>query len=89
VRIDYTVGRHCSATCSLSVASSEPVSKFVGKGDKAPDWKIIDDHNVQLRDRAPRWRSGPHYNGDDHLHGSGGRPQRTPVTVFVPHDQGW
>jgi subtilisin-like proprotein convertase family protein len=88
VRIDYTVDDNCSATCSLSVASSEPVSG-VGKGDKAPDWKIIDANNVQLRTERRGNGPGRTYTVTITCADPAGGRSSTPVRVFVPHDQGW
>ena len=35
-------------SCALSVSSNEPVNG-TGDGDTAPDWEVVDAHNLRLR----------------------------------------
>jgi hypothetical protein len=49
VEIDYSAVDYCGAAwCELYVFSNEP-EYGLGDGDLAPDWEIIDPHNVMLR----------------------------------------
>jgi hypothetical protein len=55
VTVSYTATDNCPVSCTLSVASNEPVDG-TGDGDSSPDWNVVDDHHVQLR--AERSGSG-------------------------------
>ena len=48
--VNYTSTDGCSpgGTCVLSVTSNEPING-TDDGDTAPDWEIIDGHNLRLR----------------------------------------
>jgi photosystem II stability/assembly factor-like uncharacterized protein len=48
VAVNYTATDNCPLTCVLTVSSNEPIDGL-GDGDTAPDWEVIDDHNVRLR----------------------------------------
>jgi hypothetical protein len=48
VAVNYTATDNCPLTCVLTVSSNEPIDGL-GDGDTAPDWQVIDDHNVRLR----------------------------------------
>jgi subtilisin-like proprotein convertase family protein len=90
VTIDYEVDDNCgTATCSLSVTSSEPVSKVTGKGDKAPDWIVLDDHRLQLRTERLGGGPGRTYTVTVTCTDPAGGSSSKSTTVFVPHDQGW
>jgi DNA/RNA endonuclease G (NUC1) len=54
VTVNYTATDDAGApSCSLRVASSEPVNGL-GDGDTAPDWQVVDEHHVKLRaERSP------------------------------------
>jgi hypothetical protein len=54
--INYSLTDNCGIINSvLSVSSNEPISG-TGDGDTAPDWEVVDNHNVKLR--AERSGSG-------------------------------
>jgi hypothetical protein len=48
VAVNYTATDNCPLTCVLTVSSNEPIDGL-GDGDTAPDWQVINDHNVKLR----------------------------------------
>src|SRR5207247_2387692 len=49
IAVNYTASDACGfATTSLAVASDEPVNG-TGDGDTAPDWEIVDNHQLRLR----------------------------------------
>ena len=49
VTVGYDVLDNCVAhVCALSVTSNEP-QNGLGDGDTSPDWRIVDDHHVELR----------------------------------------
>ncbi|HJS55278.1 MAG TPA: CHRD domain-containing protein [Chitinophagaceae bacterium] len=50
VDVDYTSTDNCPGpiACHITVTSDEP-ENGTGDGDQAPDWEIIDDHNIKLR----------------------------------------
>ena len=87
VTVGYSTINNCgSATCSLSVVSNEPVEDNRG-GNSAPDWEIIDEH--QLRLRAERAANGPGrvYTITITCTDDGGGSVTRTVTVTVPKNQ--
>ena len=48
ITVNYTATDNCSVNCVLTVASNEPIDGL-GDGDTAPDWVIIDAHQLLLR----------------------------------------
>lgn len=87
ITVDYSTINDCgSATCRLSVTSNEPV-EGTGGGDAAPDWEIIDEHQLRLRAERAGNGSGRVYTITiTCTDGSGGSATRT-VTVTVPRNQ--
>jgi hypothetical protein len=87
VTVNYGTINNCgSATCSLSVTSNEPV-EGTGGGDSAPDWVIIDEHQLRLRAERAGNGSGRVYTITiTCTDGTGGSATRT-VTVTVPKNQ--
>ena len=72
------------AGAALGWSASLPYS-----GDKAPDWIILDDHNLQLRTERLGGGPGRTYTVTvTCTDAAGGRTSKS-TTVFVPHDQGW
>ena len=87
VTVGYSTINNCgSATCSLSVVSNEPV-EGTSDGNSAPDWEIIDEH--QLRLRAERAANGPGrvYTITITCTDDGGGSATKTVTVTVPKNQ--
>jgi len=84
VTIGYTATDACS--CSLRVASNEPVNS-IGDGNTQPDWVVLDSHHVQLRAERQGPGSGRVYTIT--ITCTDGRNTTTATTtVRVPHDQG-
>ena len=87
ITVDYNTINNCGpATCSLSVASNEPV-EGTGGGDQGPDWEIIDEHQLRLRAERNAHGSGRVYTITiTCTDGSGGSTTRS-VSVRVPKNQ--
>jgi uncharacterized lipoprotein YddW (UPF0748 family) len=87
VTVAYTLADNCSPVTSiLSIACNES-KNGKGDGNKEPDYKVVDAHQVQLRAE----RSG---NGGDRIYtititatDAAGNTTSQDVTVTVPHDQ--
>jgi hypothetical protein len=86
--VSYTATDICdpSPTCSLAVASDEPVNG-VGDGNTAPDWIVLDAHHLQLRRERAGGGDGRTYTiivtcGDDD-----GNVSTEHIQVTVPHDR--
>lgn len=89
VNVTYTATDNCPGpvTCSLSVASNEPIiGPGLGAGNTTPDWIVIDDHHVKLRAERRGNGSGRVYtitvNCTDQYNNTG----HSTTTVTVPHD---
>jgi subtilisin-like proprotein convertase family protein len=87
VTVSYTSTDNsgASATCSLSVTSTEPINGS-GDGNTDPDWEVVDAHTVRLRAE----RAG---NGTDRVYtitvtcvDAAGNSTSASTTVTVPHD---
>jgi glycosidase len=70
-------------TCSLGVASNDPVSGL-GDGDTAPDWLVVDEHNVQVRAERGRARMGRVYTITVSCADPAGNVTKRNTTVSVP-----
>ncbi len=91
VEVTATVRDACGETTweIISVKSNQPV-KGKGDGNTAPDWKIVDEHNVLLRaERSGNDKDGRIYSivirATDE---SGNRSALKTVKVTVPHNKG-
>ncbi len=88
VSIDYAAEDPSQPiTCSLTVASNEPV-RTREKGDEAPDWEIVDPHHVRLRAERLGEGTGRTYTITLTCSDSAGNTAVETIIVKVPHDQG-
>jgi uncharacterized repeat protein (TIGR01451 family) len=90
VTISYDVTDNCPlppGSCTLSVASNEPVLGH-GSGHTSPDWIVVDDHHVLLRAEREGGGNGRIYTITITCTDSGGNSSTEEVEVTVPHDQG-
>ncbi|MGH9753919.1 MAG: VWA domain-containing protein, partial [Blastocatellia bacterium] len=89
VMVNYTVTDNCplpANACVLSVTSNEPIDG-TGDGDTAPDWEIIDAHNVRLRAERAGTGTGRIYTIAITCTDNVGSSSRKTVTVTVPHNR--
>lgn len=86
VEIEYSSTDFCGATwCELYVFSNEP-EDGLGDGDLAPDWEIIDPHNVLLRAERSGKGTGREYTILIVCYDEYGNTALAQVLVTVPHD---
>ena len=88
VFIEYFTSDNCNIeTTKLYISSNEPVNG-PGYGNKAPDWEILDAHNVLLRaERSGKGNGREYYITIKVMDDSGNLTQEV-VTITVPHDNG-
>jgi uncharacterized repeat protein (TIGR01451 family) len=87
VAVNYTIEDNCGpVTVTLSVASNEPING-TGDGDTAPDWIIVNDHQVQLRSERAGTGTGRIYTITITATDCAGQADSANVTVTVPHDR--
>ena len=87
VFIEYIVMDNCSTTTTeLYISSNEP-ENGLGGGDKAPDWEILDDHNVLLRAERSGNGNGREYYITISTYDDSWNYAERQVIVKVPHDQ--
>jgi hypothetical protein len=85
--VSYTASDNDSVSCSLSVTSNEPINGQ-GDGDTAPDWLIVDAHNLSLRaERAAPKGSGRIYTINATCVDPAGNSTSKNTTVRVPLNQ--
>jgi hypothetical protein len=87
VSVSYTSSDNCAATCSLGVASNEPIDGL-GDGDTAPDWEVVDAHNVRLRAERSGRGNGRVYTITAACTDDAGNTTTRQATVRVPRNQG-
>ena len=90
VTVSYDVTDNCPlppGSCTLSVASNEPVLGH-GSGHTSPDWIVLDDHHVLLRAEREGNGNGRIYTITITCTDSGGNSSTEEVEVTVPHDRG-
>jgi len=82
VWIDYTTSENCpeAITTQLSITSNEAIT--------SADWKIIDNHHIQLKAERSGNGSGRIYIITLTATDQSGNKNTKSTTVLVPHDQG-
>ncbi|HEX8558538.1 MAG TPA: alpha-amylase family glycosyl hydrolase [Pyrinomonadaceae bacterium] len=84
VALGYTAADDSGgATCSLGVASNEPVNG-AGDGDAAPDWVVVDEHRVRLRAERSGGGAGRVYTVTVTCADAAGNSASRSATVTVP-----
>ena len=85
VAVNYTATDNCPLTCVLTVTSNEPINGL-GDGDAAPDWEVIDDHNLRLRAERSGKGNGRLYTITTTCTDAGNHVAVKTSTVFVPRN---
>lgn len=86
VAVNYRLTDACSAvTSQLSVISNESVNG-TGDGDVAPDWEIVDRHNVRLRAERAGTGEGRIYTVTIMASDASGNTSTASVQVRVTHN---
>jgi photosystem II stability/assembly factor-like uncharacterized protein len=86
VTVDYTATDNCSAQCVLTVTSNEPINGL-GDGDTAPDWEVIDAHDLLLRSERSGKGNGRVYTIQVTCTDPAGNTVIRSTTVKVPKSQ--
>jgi hypothetical protein len=86
VTVDYTATDNCSAQCVLTVTSNEPINGQ-GDGDAAPDWEVIDAHDLLLRSERSGKGNGRVYTIQVTCTDPAGNTVIRTTTVKVPKSQ--
>ena len=86
VTVTYTTSDACGpVSSSLQVSSNEPISG-TGDGDTAPDWEVIDNHNVKLRAERSGSGDGRVYTITITATDASGNTSTSSVEVRVTHN---
>ncbi|TAL44402.1 MAG: CHRD domain-containing protein [Chitinophagaceae bacterium] len=87
IPVNYTSTDNCPGpiTCQITVTSDEPVNGYAD-GNTAPDWVIIDDHQIKLRAERAGNRDGRVYTITVSCTDQYGNTGTATTTVNVPHD---
>jgi hypothetical protein len=84
VRVNYLAADNCGpVTCTLGVSSNEPVNG-IDDGDTAPDWEVVDAHNVRLRSERSGAGGGRSYTITVTCSDLSGNSTVKTTTVSVP-----
>ncbi|HEY3042278.1 MAG TPA: HYR domain-containing protein [Pyrinomonadaceae bacterium] len=87
VAVNYTATDNCPGlNCVLTVSSNEPI-EGLGDGDTAPDWQVVDAHNVLLRAERGGRGNGRLYTITTTCTDASGNATVKTSTVFVPPNQ--
>jgi len=86
VTVNYTATDNCSAQCVLTVTSNEPINGL-GDGDTAPDWEVIDAHDLLLRSERSGKGNGRVYTIQVTCTDPAGNTVIRSTTVKVPKSQ--
>lgn len=88
VFIEYLASDNCNiASAELFISSNEPETGQ-GNGDLAPDWEILDEHNLSLRAERSAKGDGREYYITIKVTDDPGNLTEQFVTVRVSHDKG-
>jgi hypothetical protein len=88
VFLEYISSDNCNiATTKLYISSNEP-ENGLGDGDKAPDWEILDEHNILLRAERSDKGDGREYYITIKVTDDSGNFTEQILTITVPHDSG-
>lgn len=86
VIVSYTATDNCGAVdTALTISSNEPVNGM-GDGDTAPDWEVVNVHQVRLRAERSGQGNGRIYTIAINATDSNGNASSRLVTVSVPHN---
>jgi hypothetical protein len=86
VTVDYTATDNCSVQCTLTVTSNEPINGQ-GDGDAAPDWQVINAHDLLLRSERSGKGNGRVYTIQATCTDPAGNTVIRTTTVKVPKNQ--
>jgi hypothetical protein len=88
LHLEYSTSDNCEGiiTNAINVYSNEP-DNGLGDGDMAPDWMIVDEHNILLRAERSGKGNGRVYTINIVSTDAAGNSSSQMVTVAVPHDQ--
>jgi hypothetical protein len=86
IKLNYEVIDQNSVNVTLSINSNE-AENGLGDGDTAPDWEIVDEHNVRLRAERSGTGNGRTYTITITATDIAGNISTQTVTVTVPPNQ--
>jgi uncharacterized lipoprotein YddW (UPF0748 family) len=88
IRVSYDVSDNCgTVTTSLSVTSNEP-ENGLGDGDTAPDFTVVNNHEVELRAERSPFSDGRVYTVTVTAVDASGNTSTQSIDVTVPLNQG-
>ncbi|MCU7550098.1 T9SS type A sorting domain-containing protein [Chitinophagaceae bacterium LB-8] len=86
IKLNYEVLDANSTTVVISITSNE-AENGLGDGDTAPDWAIVDEHNIQLRAERSGTGAGRTYTITIEATDIVGNTSSQVLTVTVPPNQ--